>query len=300
MEKNYIVLGVVIVLIGLVFWFGSEERPAPQSSNEKTPAAAPAFHHAHGIAVDAEDASRLYIATHEGLLTLSDTGELSFVGETRDDLMGFSTHRSESRTFFSSGHPKRGGNIGFQKTTDGGMTWETLSLGLDGPVDFHSMTVSQANSNIVYGHYKGKLQRSVDGGKTFEYAKGAVMPISLATDAGRENVVFAATQSGVAISEDAGESWRSLSVELDGGVVTTFALAPHGDNRALVFAERLGGMGKSTDGGKTWEKVPETFNNEIVQYLSFSKGTHGVVYALTDKNSVYKSIDSGDTWSRVN
>lgn len=298
MEKNYLVLGGIVLLIGAALWFSSPERPETES-NDSLLTPATSFQHAHGIAVDVTDASKLYIATHGGLFELNDSGELFIVGESRDDLMGFSPHPSESNTFFSSGHPSRGGNIGFQKTTDGGLTWEQVSLGLDGPVDFHSMTVSQANPDIVYGFFAGKLQRSIDGGRTFDYAKGTVVPYSLSSDPTRENVVFAATENGVVTSEDRAESWKSISPELEGGVVTVFALAPHESGRALAFAERLGGMGKSDDNGITWQKVNEVFGGETVLYLSFSTSTHGIVYALTDKNSIYKSADSGDTWIKV-
>lgn len=298
MQKNYLLIGgVVVVILGSLFFFGSKEKPS-ESGTEDTLTPVSSFSHSHGIAVDIADTKKVYIATHEGLYLLADDKDLYQIGKTRDDLMGFSPHPTEAQIFFSSGHPSRGGNIGFQKTTDGGLSWMRVSDGLGGRVDFHSMAVSQANPNIIYGFFGGKLQRSTDEGKTWEYAKGAITPISLSTDPKDEKVVYASTQNGVQISKDNGDTWQSISPELDSGAVSVFAIDPL-STYALAFSEKLGGMGKSVDGGKTWQKVNETFGGEAVLYLGFSKSQTGSVYGLTNKNSVFKSVDEGTTWTKV-
>ncbi|MEK7460358.1 MAG: F510_1955 family glycosylhydrolase [Patescibacteria group bacterium] len=298
-KNNVQVIGllVAVLLVGSLFLFAFYGRQTKNSSeNALTPIIS--FSHSHGIAVDISDPKKVYIATHEGLFLLSDDKDLFQIGKTRDDLMGFSTHSTEPNTFFSSGHSARGGNIGFQKTTDGGITWEKISDGLGGPVDLHAMTVSQANPNIVYGVYGDKLQRSSDGGHSWEYAKSAITPISLSSDPKNENTLYASTPDGVEISRDRGDSWQAVSTQLKGGGVTVFAVDPL-SSYALAFSQNLGGMGKSTDGGVTWQRIQEIFGGEAVLYLAFSKTQAGVVYALTNKNSIYKSIDSGDRWMKV-
>lgn len=298
MQKNYLVAGgITILLLGALIIFGFKETPDSNTAETKlTPVSS--FSHSHGIAVDVVDSKKIFIATHEGLYLLSEDKDLYHVGKIRDDLMGFSSHPTEVETFFSSGHGAQGGNIGFQKTTDGGMTWTRVSEGLAGPVDFHALTVSQANPTTVYGFFGGKLQRTTDGGRQWEYVKGTVAPLSLSTDPKDEKVVFASTQDGVWVSKDRGDTWQSISPELSGGAVTVFVIDPL-STYALAFSEKLGGMGKSVDGGSTWQKIDETFGGEVVLYLAFSKSQPGTVYTLTNKNSVYKSTASGDSWVRV-
>lgn len=298
-KNNVLIVGLLTatLLIGGLFFFGSDSKSTENSSvNALTPVSS--FSHSHGIAVDTADAKKVYIATHEGLFLLSEDKDLFQIGKTRDDLMGFSPHPTEPDTFFSSGHPARGGNIGFQKTTDGGVTWEKISDGLGGPVDFHAMTVSQINPSIVYGVYGDKLQRSSDGGRSWEYAKSVITPISLSSDPKNENTLYASTPDGVKISKDKGDSWQNISAQLEKGGVTVFAMDPL-SSYALAFSQNLGGMGKSTDGGVTWQRIQEIFGGEAVLYLAFSKTQAGDVYALTNKNSIYKSIDSGDSWTKV-
>ncbi len=298
MQKNYLVVGgVAILLLGSLLFFGSSNKLNKSGvENNLTPVSS--FSHSHGIAVDVADPQKIYIATHEGLYLLSRDRDLYQIGKTQDDLMGFNSHPTEAGVFFSSGHPSEGGNIGLQKTTDGGITWKRVSDGLGGRVDFHAMTVSYANPNIIYGFFGDKLQRSVDGGRSWEYAKGIIAPFSLSSDPKNEDVVFASTQNGVQVSKDGGDTWQSMSPQLEGGAVSIFVLDPT-SAYALVFSEKLSGMGKSIDGGVTWEKMQETFGDGMVLYVAFSKSQPGLVYSLTNKNSVYKSTDSGDTWVRV-
>lgn len=299
---KYLIAGALaIVLLGGAIFLSQSSKRAPQKNTEQSDSltSADTFGHAHGIAVDAADAKKVYIATHEGLYLLENDTRLSRVGTTADDLMGFSAHPTEAGTFFSSGHPAHGGNIGLQKTTDGGITWTKVSDGLDGPADFHAMTVSAANPDVIYGFFSGKLQRSNDGGATWEYAKGAVNPISLASHPANPETVYAATEHGMLISEDGGDTWKSISSQLDGGMVTVFALDPGNPQYMLAFSEALGGLGKSTDGGATWERISEGFGGELVLYLAFSKTEPDIVYALTRENHLYKSTNMGGTWSPI-
>jgi hypothetical protein len=117
------------------------------------------------------------------------------------------------------------------------------------------MTVSQVNPSIVYGFFGGKLQRSTDEGRTWEYAKGTIAPISLSSDTKNESTLYASTQNGVQVSKDRGETWHSVSPQLEGGAVSVFVIDPT-STYALAFSEKLGGMGKSVDGGTTGNGGP--------------------------------------------
>ena len=282
------ILITAVVLIGGILLFTRGDAPLQAED--------PRLEHVHGIAVDVGDSDRLLIATHHGLLELRDGRLLARVGTSEDDLMGFTLHPTDPAVYFSSGHPAQGGNLGFQKSTDGGVSWQKISDGVGGPVDFHSLSVSTVNPDHLYGFYR-LLQRSTDGGRTWEVAKGGVRPISLSTDPIRESVVYAATESGIQVSEDRGDSWRNLSPELDGGAASVIAFDPAGEY-ALAYSLKLGGLGKSTDGGATWQKISEEFNGEAVLYIAYSRDGSRV-YALAEKDSLYKSTDEGETWAKI-
>ncbi len=296
MNLKYLAIGGALLLFLGLLYFGLRAGTGNSVGETLTPVEG--FRHAHGMAADILDKDRLYIATHEGLYLLQEEKDLYRVGKNQDDLMGFSAHPKEAGVFFSSGHPAYGGNIGLQKTMDGGMTWRKVSNGLGGPADFHAMAIGWTDPERVYGFYGGRLQRSSDGGASWEYALGKVSPISLTTDPKEADTLYAATESGLKVSQDGGDSWRSLSSELEGGVVTVFALNPHNSKSALAFSTKLGGLGVSSDGGVTWKKVEENFSGTIL-YLAFSPAVSEKVYALTDRNSLYRSLDGGSTWEKL-
>ena len=104
--------------------------------------------HLHGIAVDATDPSRLYLASHHGVWLTNTDGTATQVSDNRNDYMGFTPNPAQPGSFFASGHPERGGNLGVLSSTDGARSWTQLSAGVNGPVDFHSMDVSPADPNI--------------------------------------------------------------------------------------------------------------------------------------------------------
>lgn len=306
MNKKYIA-GVAVVLVAVVagiFILSRRDNSAPGAPNnsisenlylEQT------ISHGHGLAVDANDSDKLYIATHYGLLTFDSDKKLYRIGKSENDLMGFSILPYDANVMFASGHSSVGANLGFQKSEDGGVTWKKVSDGINGPVDFHSMTVSPKNPNLIYGWYQGNLQRSGDQGKTWEIVNSDLLPLSLTADPLDENIVYAADSQGrgVLISRDKGATWLSFSDGLEGGAVSVVSIHPQDAKIILVFSDKLGGMGKSIEGGVTWKKVNENFDEGVVSHIAFSWNKPNIVYAMTRENKLYKSEDTGDNWIKI-
>ena len=258
-----------------------------------------AITHGHGLAVDLDSPDKVYIATHHGLI-LFDSGKLYQVGTKQDDYMGFSPDSTSAKTFYASGHPSTGGNIGFQKSTDGGLNWNTISQGVDGPVDFHAMAVSPVDSNYVYGWYQGKIQRSIDGGAHFEVVSSSILAVQLVADSKDVKTLYAASPAGLGIlvSHDAGVTFSELSSDLVGGPVAGIASDPRNASHMIVFSEKLGGLGVSMDHGITWMKVNTSFDGTVL-FVAFSRTYPLIVYALTNTNALYKSANGGIAWTQV-
>lgn len=272
--------------------FGTEN-----TSSESTLFPVKTISHSHGLSVDINDKNKIYIATHDGLLLLKSDKELFRIGDTQDDFMGFSTHPNEPKTFFTSGHPKSGGNLGIQQSNDGGMSWKKLSDGVFGPVDFHSMTLSPANPSLFYGWFGGKLQRSTDGGKNWKIIPSTLQQvISITADPHQENNLYAATSNGLQISKDKGEKWSEFSKELSGEAVTAVAIDPLEDQNMLLFSLSLGLL-RSTNAGNSWENIQQEIGQ--VLYFAFDPNTSNTVYALNRNNSLFKSIDGGLKWDLI-
>jgi photosystem II stability/assembly factor-like uncharacterized protein len=158
---SFLVLSAIVLVGGMLAIDRSQ-------SSETSVAALSKETHFHGIAVDPSDPSRLYLATHHGLFLTSPDGTATRISDNANDYMGFTPHPTDSSLLYASGHPAGGGNMGVILSEDGGKTWQQLSPGAQGPVDFHAMTISRADPNVIYGLYVhgGGIQVSRDGGKT--------------------------------------------------------------------------------------------------------------------------------------
>lgn len=289
-----IILPIIVIIFGLILL----NKPNKQevSANKLLPATE--ITHGHGLGLDPNDPSKLYIATHHGLYVLMNEKDLFAVGQDGNDYMGFSPDPNKSGVFFASGHPATGGNIGFQKSEDSGFTWKVLSDGVDGPVDFHAMTVSPANPDLVYGWFKGAVQRSTDGGKTWQAFPNKFIAVNFAADPTNENLVYAASPQGLFVSNNKGQDWTVLLPPEKGGFISTISIDPQDSKSLLVYSEKMG-LIKSSDSGITWTTIKADFQSETPLYIARSKNAGNLGYLITEKNSIYKTTDNGDNWTKV-
>jgi photosystem II stability/assembly factor-like uncharacterized protein len=246
--------------------------------------------HVHGLALDPKDSGRLLLATHHGLHALAlDTGAVTPVGESRQDFMGFSVAGQDR--FFASGHPEEGGNSGVLRSEDGGVTWTRLSDGVDGPVDFHQMTVSAADPDSVYGVHLGILQRSRDGGITWEtVAPAPESLIDLAASFADPERLFAATEAGLLVSADGGQGWQPAGPWT---APVSFVEAGPGE---VVHAFVLGeGLVRAEEGAiDDWTLVSPPFGGDYLLHFA-TDGTRA--FAVTGSGALLASDDGGASWA---
>lgn len=258
--------------------------------------------HVHGLAVDRGDSNRVYLATHDGLFALRNDTELQKIGSSSDDFMGFSPHPTNPTLLFSSGHPKGGGNIGFQKSGDAGETWEKISNGNpSGPADFHAMLVHPANPDHIYGWYKLRIHRSLDGGTTWEVLpKQPPEVLSFAGDPRNENIVYIGTIGDLLISTDKGESWTSMTDTIGYDVVFDVEVDP--TTGSLYLAMRDRGIVRAVvkkDGTAALENLSQLPGGDVPQHLALDPKNAQTMYAFGKTKILYKSTNGGKTWQKV-
>jgi photosystem II stability/assembly factor-like uncharacterized protein len=251
----------------------------------------PQHTHIHGLAVDAKDPSRLLIATHHGLFFVGPDGEAERISVVQD-FMGFNPHPSDPNMLYASGHPANGGNFGFIASTDQGKTWQQVSPGVNGPVDFHQMTVSPADPARIYGAYSGGLQTSGDAGKSWTLvgaAPGGL--IDLAASAKSPDTLYAATEAGLMVSTDAGKAWDRTAIR--GAPVTLVELAPNGVLYAFVVGR---GLARSAEDPLEFETVSNAFGDGYLLHLAADPANPDRLFAATGKGEVLSSMDGGRSW----
>ena len=282
--------GLALGLIAAVVTLSSHSAFA----NETTVAALSKETHFHGIAVDAADSSRVFLATHHGLYVLGAGGKAQLISEVRD-YMGFTVHPTDAATLFASGHPAGGGNLGFIVSRDGGRSWTKLSDGAGGPVDFHQMDVSKADPQVIYGVH-GSLQRSADGGKT--WARVGSVPegiIGLAASGIDANTIYAATQSGLQKSADAGRTWQQAYDR-----TTTMV---HVTRDGTIYAYIIGtGLVRAAEKNPAWKVIGRGFGGDVLLHFAVDPHDPQRLYAVTydtqkRTQGVIASRDGGERWS---
>jgi len=158
--------------------------------------------HVHGVSRD-PGSGKVNLATHEGLFVMQPDASWKQVGPTVD-LMSFSI--IGPGTFYASGHPGDGADLpapmGLIKSTNAGSTWSVLSLG--GESDFHALAASSAG---VMG-FDGVLRVTADG-KNWSQGGLSAEPRALASSPDGSRVL-ATTDQGLLSSTDGGKTWAPL------------------------------------------------------------------------------------------
>ncbi|ROQ52540.1 hypothetical protein EDF36_3699 [Rathayibacter sp. PhB152] len=281
------------------------------SDREETGAlvAAPTgLEHVHGLGWDPVT-GLTYAAAHSGVWviptdTLPDTyptsptppadegaGAGPIAGRAQDTI-GFTI--TPEGAFYASGHPDPadssapGPNLGLIRSTDAAATWEPLSL--SGETDFHDLaTVALTDTATrVYGYdaSRGVILRSDDSGAAWTQA--AEMPLrDLTADPERPDRVFATTETGLQVSEDAAVTFRPVS-----GTPALFLVDSSAGGK-LVGVDVDGTLWTGTLEGSwqshgTLEGQPEAF--------ALVDGEEQWVLAA-DERGVVASGDYGRTWT---
>ncbi|MGH2716494.1 MAG: F510_1955 family glycosylhydrolase [Thermoleophilaceae bacterium] len=260
---------------------GSDDQGVP---GEASAASGDGPVHVHGLGINPRDRS-LYIATHTGLFRAPNgETEASRVGESEQDVMGFSVLGPDS--FLGSGHPgplqSGPSNLGLIRSDNAGDSWEPVSL--MGEADFH---VLRSKRNMVYGFNatSGALMVSRDRGRNWDEHNPPGAMLDLAIDPADPSHVVASTEQGLVASADAGRTWQTL-------VEGKLALLTWPARDQLYSLDGTGQIAVSHDSGRSWQRR----GSMGAQPAAFASGGHDLYAALPD-GTVKRSIDGGTVWS---
>ncbi|MEO9264721.1 MAG: hypothetical protein ABI282_11580, partial [Candidatus Baltobacteraceae bacterium] len=182
-----------------------------------------------------------------------------------------------------------GGLGGLFKSGDGGITWKSVFN--NEPVSsIGAVAVAPSQPKTVYvGTGEPNLRNDVDFG------------------------------DGIWRSDDAGETWRNTGLDASGAIG---AIVVDAKNPERAFVAAVGdvykagperGVFRTLDGGKTWTKVLYTDDRTGANSVAVDPSNPDIIYAgmwegrrtpfhLTSggpNDGVYKSIDGGDHWTRL-
>lgn len=256
------------------------------------------WRHVHGVGFDPSDHSILYIATHGDFYQSIEGGPPVKVDRVRADYMAFNAPPIPGIPLYASGHPSTGGNTGLIKSSDGGITWESVSNVIEPPVDFHAMAISKQNPETIIGFDSGArgLFKTADAGKTWNTLEYPEYISSLAISPDDSETIYAGTGNGIFKSDDGGQTWTQLDTYQG---MAVFALAFDDDGRLFASVKTFG-IVYSDDSGGSWEDVQNVdltvssvaadSENGFLYVGGYSSGGFQEVYKISYDAESYEMI----------
>ena len=170
------------------------------------------------------------------------------------------------------------------------------------------LAISPGHPNRIYAASDGAgIFLSEDSGRTWRAINqglDAGIVTSLLIDPTNQNRIYAGTEYiGLYRSGDAGESWQPTG--LDRYAIWEIAVNPQ--NPDIIYVGTWGitayayeGLAvlRTLDGGVTWEAVLELEHAALA--LAINPTRPNCVYVGTHGSGVFKSLDGGESWQRIN
>ena len=290
-KKFLILVGIAIIGIAITFSFNSNDQKPTRDTRTVE------WRHVHGIGVDPTNSSILYIATHGDFYQSISGATPVKVDKVRADYMAFNAPHDKDSPLYASGHPSSGGNTGLIKSNDGGITWQSVAKVLEPAVDFHAMTLSKSDPNLILGFDSGGrgLFKTIDAGKTWKNLEYPEYISALAISSNNSQLIFAGTGNGIFKSNDGGTTWNHIAYK---GLPVS---AMNFDDDNILFASvDTFDLVRSDDLGATWEDLPDidltvtsiAFDspNKMLYVGGFSSGGFQEVYKLSYDIKSYELI----------
>lgn len=253
-----------------------------------------------GIAVDPGNAASVYAACVDGLFKSDDRGRqwhlLSALGSS---ITAVAVDASRTASLYAIARGDVYGSI------DGGETWTPL---LVGPSPAHRRAlVVQRSTGAVHILSGANLMSSRDHGNTWtSLALPAVLSyqvmFDLTVDPSVPSTMYVGGEGGLFKSVDGGQTWVSINVGLpyDGDMGMYFLgnviVDPSAPSR--LFTTSYDGVYRSTDQGLTWSAVA-LGSSSTPSELTLSTVPTIAMYAGTNGDGVFKTVDGGDNWRHV-
>lgn len=249
---------------------------ASESGQDAVP---PSIEHVHGIAADPRG-DDLFVATHNGIFTVTPTGEVSGpIGGYDFDAMGFTI---ADETLFASGHPgpetptELGSrNLGIIRSDDFGESWSPVAF--TSTEDFHVLTAGP--DGTLYGIGSSGIDLLIGSDDGVKWTHGA--PLAAADIVVTSDGIYAAVEEGLQLSTD-----RGMTFTLVDGAPVLYSIDARPDG-TIVGAGIDGGLWSQGPDG-AWEKL-----GSLIGTTQALAAIHADRIALVDDRGIVEITPNG-------
>lgn len=312
--KNHRVLSWLAAIIAVMFALAgctiteSQNNPATpaqppaaaQASDQTQGQVAVEMPHIHGLAFS-PDGRQLVVPAHDGLRNYTE-GKWLVPDVPVHDYMGFAP---ADDGFYSSGHPGPSSRLpnplGLVKSTDGGATLQQLAF--LGESDFHLMGVGYQNHAIYVvnpapnSQLQAGLYYSLDDGESWQQATAqgiTAQPIQLAVHPIEASIIALATEGGLFLSDDHGDSFERVGAAEP---VTAATFNPDGEN--LFFGFRQLQVYDLASKQIAPQPSPAVADDDAIGYIAVNPVDADQLALATFTRDIYLSEDGDQLWSQI-
>lgn len=234
-------------------------------------------------AVDFEDDNNGVAVGQNGTILQTSDGGMTWLDrsiDTVDEL--YDVQFADETTVFAVGHTQ------IAKSTDRGLTWESLSL--PDRVRYNGVAFVDANTGTIVGG-NGTIFRTENGGDIWvrqnsNAPSGSLRAVNF-TDSDTGTIV--GTDGIILRTTDAGKNWISQSTTLRALLHDVHFI----DTNQGVIVGASGVILLTTDGGENWIRR-ESDTTTRLEGVSFLNGIVG--YAVGGSGEILLTVDGGHTW----
>jgi photosystem II stability/assembly factor-like uncharacterized protein len=218
----------------------------------------------------------------------------------------------------------RGYRGGVCRSEDGGRTWTKSNDGMEEIAATHILLdpTSPTGARVLYVAAFGRgVYKSVDGGKTWKLKNAGITqkePFAwrivrnskgtlylLVARRSEDGTIGTEGDGAIYKSTDGAENWSRVMMPEGSNAPNGLATDPSAPDRLYLAAWARdtgehgegGGIYLSEDAGKTWKQVLD--RDRHVYDVTIDPRDAKIVYATGFESSAWKSIDHGESWTRI-
>jgi photosystem II stability/assembly factor-like uncharacterized protein len=206
-------------------------------------------------------------------------------------------HPSDASIVYSAGQM-------FTKSTDAGVTWSwdyDPNAGTVSASAFHPLTPDTLYAACSQTRQQpGGVYKTTDGGLSWTPASQGITAVNIgmvAMDPQNPNYIYAGDDEGHLLrSLDGGTTWESHLIDLTSADVWGIVVDPLDSQHIHVVEEMY--VYESFDQGETFSQTEEIQSSPYC--IAIAPDASSPVYVGTVRYGIYRSLDSGATWTQVN
>ena len=198
---------------------------------------------------------------------------------------------------------------GIFRSRDGGRSWNERMKGMIEVSFVVCLAVDPERPNVMYAGTSGGVYRSLNATESWAKISSGMVPDdtkmasmalgvnSIVINPSETTILYAGTTKGLFKTTNGGDHWDHLRENLGEPYISGIQLDPL--NPQILYLATSEGIQKSLNEGETWTLKNEGLETTSIRAIQMSPQDPQTLYIGTNGGGLYRTINSGTTWTRL-